>query len=122
MIRLGEEAELWGIPTTFLTKKHIESVDLIRHTGGIFQEYVEKEYEIRVTVIGNELFAAKIDSQSEPSAKIDWREAVARGLVKVMPYHLPQAIENKCRRVVSWYGLSFGAIDLIRTPQCEYVF
>lgn len=122
VIRLGEETELWGVPTTVVNQKHMASIDLIKNTGGIFQEYVEKKYEIRVTIIGKKLFAAKIDSQAEPSARIDWREAEALGLVKVVPYKLPSLVEDQCRKIVQWYGLNFGAIDLIYTPGGEYVF
>jgi len=122
VIRLGEETELWGIPTTILTSEHIAAFDLIDKTGGIFQEYVRKEYEIRVTIIGDDIFAAKINSQEVDSAKIDWREAVALGKVRVEPYVLPQKISDQCKLLVKSYGLSFGAIDMIRAISGDYVF
>jgi len=114
--------ELWGVPTTIVTPGLIKDIDLIRPTGGIFQEYVPKSYELRVTVIGRDVFTARIDSQSEPSARTDWREAVAYGRVEVTPYSLPREVQRKCLAVIKWYGLAFGAIDLIRRPDGEYVF
>lgn len=121
-IRLNSENEVWGVPTTILTDEHLPSLNLIRNTGGIFQEYIDKLYEVRVTVIGKNVFAAKIDSQAEPSARIDWREAVARGLVKVTAYTLPEAEKAKCLEIIAWYGLQFGAIDLVYSLNSEYVF
>ena len=122
IIRLGEGPELWGVPTTLLKEEQLQSIHLIQKTGGIFQEYVDKLYEVRVTVIGNDIFAAMIHSQLEESAKIDWREAVALNLVRVEPYKLPDFVENQCRSVVYSYGLKFGAIDLIRRKDGSYVF
>lgn len=107
---------------TLLKEEHLISLSLIRNTGGIFQEYVKKAYEVRVTVIGKDVFAAKIDSQSEESAKVDWREAVALGVVKVEPYKLPCFLENQCLSLIQFYGLKFGAIDIIRQSDGEYVF
>lgn len=122
VIKPTEGPELWGVPTSLLGESHMEKIDLIRHTGGIFQEYVEKQYEVRVTIIGRELFAAKIDSQAEESSRIDWREAVALGKVEVTPYDLLPEVANLCKEIVRAYGLAFGAIDLIRTPEGKYVF
>jgi hypothetical protein len=40
----------------------------------IYQEFLPKAYDIRVTIVGRKLFAVSIDSQSDPSAVIDWRK------------------------------------------------
>jgi glutathione synthase/RimK-type ligase-like ATP-grasp enzyme len=122
VIRLGEGNELWGIPTTMMTSEHMEAINSIDKTGGIFQEYIEKDYEIRVTIIGNDIFAAKVDSQKVDSAKVDWREAVALGQVEVKPYCLPEKISGRCKLLAKSYGLNFGAIDLIRSVSGDYVF
>ena len=100
----------------------MEKIDLIQHTGGIFQEYIEKEYEIRVTVIGREVFATKIDSQANSDSRVDWRDAVVRGIIQVTPYVLPENIANQCRNITKSYGLNFSAIDLIKTPCGKYYF
>lgn len=76
----------------------------------IFQEYIEKEYEIRVTVVGKKIFSAKVDSQSNPNTKIDWR----RERMKFEKYELPDDIKVKCIELVEKLNLSFGAIDLIK--------
>jgi glutathione synthase/RimK-type ligase-like ATP-grasp enzyme len=35
---------------------------------------------------------------------------------------LPERVESFCRLIVHSYGLRFGAIDLIVTPDKDYVF
>jgi len=122
VIQPYDDPELWSVPTSLLDMGHMAKIDLIRHTGGIFQKFIEKAYELRVTVIGEDVFAAKIDSQKDPVARVDWRDAVARGLIEVTAYTLPEVVANQCRLILRRYGLLFGAIDLIRTPDGEYVF
>jgi hypothetical protein len=40
----------------------------------VFQGYVEKRYEYRVTVVGREAFACRIDSQAAGGeTAVDWR-------------------------------------------------
>jgi glutathione synthase/RimK-type ligase-like ATP-grasp enzyme len=108
------------IPTTRLTEKDYLRLNSLPLTGGIFQEYIEKEYELRVTVMGSTVFAARIDSQTNPDevGRTDWR----MGQNIAMSYSLPDAVAEKCRTIVKEYGLAFGAIDLIKTPDGRYVF
>lgn len=124
IIDLHGDGMQWGIPTTVLSQKHLRQLHLIVPSGGIFQEYVEKLYEVRVTVIGEDVYSAKILSQetTEYDAHIDWRDGVAYGNVEVVPYNLPDAIADVCRGIVRHYNLLFGAIDLIRTPGGQYIF
>ena len=44
----------------------------ISRTMHLFQEWVPKAYEVRLTVVDGEFFAARIDGHSE-SARVDWR-------------------------------------------------
>lgn len=124
VIDLHGDGIQWGVPTTVLTVEHIERLDLIVPSGGIFQEYIEKAYEVRVTIIGDTVYSAKIKSQesTEHDAHIDWRDGVAYGDVKVESYNLPNKVSDACKGVLREYGLHFGAIDLIRTLDGDYVF
>ncbi len=121
-IEPGSGDAVWGVPTTVVTQKEMHDINLIRNSGGIFQEYVEKSFEVRVTVVGDAVFSAKIDSQSDEASKIDWRDGVVFGRVPVTSYALPRDIEDKCLEIVRKFDLHFGAIDLICTPEGEYVF
>ena len=93
----------------------------LRFAPAILQPDVAKALEIRVTVVGDEVFAAEIDSQSSRLTAQDWRHY--EGLAtSYLPHHLPDDIAEGCRRLVAALGLSFGAIDLILTPAGQYVF
>lgn len=92
-------------------------------TVNFIQEYVPKLYELRVTVVDEEVFAAKILSQELPEDKgrIDWRQGYDSGL-KFEACSLPEEVRKKCISLVHAMGLNFGCIDLIVRPDGEYVF
>jgi glutathione synthase/RimK-type ligase-like ATP-grasp enzyme len=108
--------------THLLTENEAQLLHNVSISPCILQEYVEKEIELRVTIIGESLFAVALDSQNTEYGKIDWRISLqAEDLIHI-PYDLPPDIESKCRELVRVFGLKFGAIDLILTPSGEYVF
>ncbi|HWM83931.1 MAG TPA: hypothetical protein VNQ56_17875 [Pseudolabrys sp.] len=85
------------------------------------QEQVVKDHELRVTIIGDELFCCRIDSQSVSGAEQDWR---AVDTIK-LPHRiisLPAHVDRALRDYLKHCGLRFGAFDLIVTPQGDYVF
>jgi glutathione synthase/RimK-type ligase-like ATP-grasp enzyme len=92
-------------------------------TVSFIQNYIEKAYELRVTIVGNEVFACKIDSQvlDEDKGKVDWRQGYDYGL-KHEIYQLPKEITDKCMLFLKQMGLNFGCFDFICTPTGEYVF
>jgi glutathione synthase/RimK-type ligase-like ATP-grasp enzyme len=106
--------------TTLLENYSRSDFDDVSHSPCIFQRYIDKRFELRITVVADQLFAAKIDSQANEEAKHDWRRAIHSG--EYSPYELPNEIAEKCLRLVKEFGLQFGAIDMIVTPADEYVF
>lgn len=95
----------------------------IRHSPVFLQEYIAKKTELRITVVAEKVFACEIDSQICKETEEDWRKHVF--LKEEIPhriYDLPPDIKNKCIKLVKELGLYFGAIDIILTPNNEYVF
>lgn len=92
-------------------------------TVSFVQEYIEKAFELRVTVVGEEVFACKIDSQAqqEDTGRIDWRQGYEHGL-KQGAYALPDTVSLRCVAFLHRMGLNFGCFDFIVTPSGEYVF
>ena len=87
------------------------------------QNYVEKDFELRVTVVGKKTFACRIDSQAltDETGKIDWRQGYEHGM-KQTAFNLPEDIADKCLEYLRCLGLNFGCFDFIVTPSGEYVF
>ena len=109
-----------GIYTTPIHEEQLARLDTIRTAPGLFQEYIPKQVELRVTVIGDELFTAEIHSQVHQRTRHDWRHY---DVVTPMQQHpLPVDLAEKCLALTRWYGLNFSASDLILTPDGRYVF
>jgi glutathione synthase/RimK-type ligase-like ATP-grasp enzyme len=87
----------------------------------LLQALVDKSCDLRVTVIGEQTYACRIESQSWPEARIDWR----LGDVARMP-HAPDPLESdvadRCIALTQSYGLRFSAIDLARRPDGSCAF
>lgn len=86
-----------------------------------FQEEIPKAFEVRVNVVGQEVLAIKIDSQRSEISELDWRRYDVQN-TPYTPYTLPQKVATQCLELTKRLGLEFGAIDLICTPEGEYVF
>ncbi len=80
---------------------------------GIYQAYIDKRYELRVTVIGTQLFAMRVRSNLRSGIDdVDWRAAVHDPQAQVQACRLPYALERKLLRLVRALGLVQGSIDL----------
>lgn len=87
------------------------------------EEYIEKKYEVRLTMVGNTAFAAKIESQamSEGKGKEDWREGYDHGIT-FTAHSIDDTIINKCIDYLNKLNLNFGCFDFVITNDEEYVF
>ena len=118
MNQINLENTEFQIFSNILKDSDLENYKNYTSFPSIFQEYIDKEYEIRVTVVGNKIFSAKVDSQSNPITKVDWR----REKMKFEKYELPAEIEHICFELLEKLNLSFGAIDLIKSKNGIYYF
>jgi len=109
-----------GMATTLLTEEMLRDVESVREFPCQFQQYVEKSFELRVTVIGNQVFSAKIDSQADPRTAIDFRDYSVE--IDYSAWTLPGEIASACVEFVHSYGSQYGALDLIYTPDGQFVF
>ncbi len=103
--------------TSIVTTDQIEGLGDEPH---LFQALVPKRYDIRVTVIGDDIFSTRIESPGSDAA-VDWRRNPPDSL-RYLPETLPDDIAERCRQLVNHYGLSFGAIDLARREDGGYTF
>lgn len=86
----------------------------------IFQEEVEKNRDIRVTVIGDEIFATWIEVRNPTGQEYpDWRLDVTAKAHKIK---LSNNLAQKIRALMSELSLEYGAIDLIEDCKGEFYF
>lgn len=115
-----EGAHVFAAYTVPVSEEQLPDDETLRLCPGIFQPFVDKAFEIRVSAMGDFLVAARIDSQSDTRAATDWR--VGQLHVDMDPYELPDEIARGCRRLMRDLGLAAGALDFIVTPGGEHVF
>jgi len=109
-----------AIYTSVVESKDVKHIKDVRYTPALFQEYVSKEVELRITVVGEKVFAAEIHSQAHEKALHDWRRDTLN--LPHREHQLPKDIQKRCVALVKSFDLCFGAIDMILTPDGRYVF
>lgn len=108
-----------GIYTHLLSPEDLANLDGVETTTHLFAEFITKAFEVRITAVGNQLFAAAIHAASA-AARIDFRtdyDALTYEKIEV-----PDAIAKACRRFLAAYGLQFGTFDFAVRPSGEWVF
>ncbi len=93
----------------------------IDHSPGFFQNYIEKAFELRIHVIGDQVLCCRIESQANDRTRDDWR----RYNISKTPHFahvLDKQVESQCISIVKSLGLEFGIIDMIVTTNGEHVF
>jgi len=76
----------------------------------MFQEFIEKKYDVRAIVIGKKTLAIKIESQTQKS-KTDWRRQ--EGQTPMSRIILPHQIQKRLIRFANKNGFSFASFDLV---------
>ncbi len=112
----GEEAVIFT-NKLYLDKNNAKRVE---SCPTFFQKHVKKIGDLRVTVVGEQVFSALIHSQESEASKVDWR--VSQDGLKHSIHELPLEIAGKCIDLVKALNLNFGAIDLILNEEGEYIF
>lgn len=79
------------------------------------QRALEEKTDLRVTVVGKEVFAVRILSKNSGISG-DWR-VVPKAELEFHDTVLSSSLIKKCQLLTNRLGLSFAAIDLIETPQ-----
>jgi glutathione synthase/RimK-type ligase-like ATP-grasp enzyme len=117
-----EQGEEQVVFTTLLDEQHLAHLEGLRYSPMVFQERLQKQLELRITVVGARMFAAAIDSQATKGAEVDWRERGVTLLNSWMPYTLPAEIERSLERYMATIGMQYSAIDIIVEPDGRHVF
>jgi len=106
-----------------VTEDELGDPDALRFCPGIFQPQIEKAYEARVTVMGREIVAARIDTRREPGEVDDWRAMqLSQGGMHVSPIELPEAVAEASFRLMEALGIVFGCFDFIIDPAGRWHF
>lgn len=105
--------------TNYISPKNLTESNLNNFPNYI-QEHIHKKGDIRVTVVGDEIFPAFIDSQKERNAVVDWR--ATSSFLEHKTIEIPNRVRDQCIGITKRFGLIFSAIDLILDSNGNYIF
>lgn len=110
-----------GLYTNIIGIQDLENFNTEEENPIVFQEYIEKQYEVRYTVVGKKHYVCRIESQASEKAKEDWRRY---DIIHTPHYSMepPEEIREKVDSMMNILGLEFGALDFIVTPDNKWVF
>nr|WP_314498139.1 MvdD family ATP-grasp ribosomal peptide maturase [uncultured Chryseobacterium sp.] len=108
--------------TNEIDESRFDQLDALIYCPMQFQKKIEKKKELRVTVVGKSIYTFEIDSQQSDDAKVDWRKDGVNLLDKWVQTTLPTDVESKIKKLLDFYHVDYGAIDIIVSPEDEYYF
>lgn len=114
----GNEEE--GVIFTSRIQLNDSNIERVKASPVYLQELINKQADVRVTVVGNQIFPARIDSQDTEEAKVDWRRA--RDPLPHAKLNLPEDIIDRCLKLTERLDLTFAAIDFILDKNENFVF
>lgn len=114
-----EEDEVRILYTTKFTDPGQVRDAALTRTAHMFQEWVPKKHEARAVVVGEQVFAVAIHASSNVG-QIDWRADYDSHTYELitLPDHVTEGLVRLHRNL----GLTYGACDLVATPEGEWVF
>lgn len=122
-IGVGHVADGQRDVALYATRLEREEIDMrigdVASAPVLLQECIDKCADVRVTVVGERVFATEITVPG--SSVLDWRSVPYEAL-RQRPTALPPAIEQGVVQLVRSLGLRFGAIDLARREDGSLVF
>jgi glutathione synthase/RimK-type ligase-like ATP-grasp enzyme len=104
---LAEQSRMRVVNATLINSECIDDATVGR-TAHTFQQWIDKKFDARVTVVGNRCFGVAIEAATE-EARIDWRsdyESLSYETIEV-----PMEVKAGIKKYLDRFGLLFAALD-----------
>lgn len=114
---------IWVAVTQRLPLNFLNNFETYANLPMNYQSEIEKQYDIRVVVVGNKIFSTAIHSQEYKETSVDWRV----GDLREIPLHhekikLPSTLEKKCKNLTDYFSLQYSSMDFILGKDGKYYF
>lgn len=91
-------------------------------TVSLFQEKIEKKYELRIFFIDGDFYTMAIFSQEDTKTSVDFRKYNYVKPNRTVPYNLPVSVKDMLKVLMRELNLNTGSIDMAVTLKNDYVF
>lgn len=119
-------SETMPIPTEdnfFASFTSIVETDFVEDIGlTLFQEFLHKEFELRVFYLDEKMYSMAIFSQLDAQTAIDFRVYNHKHPNRYVPFTLPNDLKSKLIVLMKSIKLKTGSIDIVKTRDNRYVF
>lgn len=106
--------------TTLVPREMVQQAHRIHAAAHLFQEFIDKQCDLRAIIIGDQVFVTEIYPLSEET-RVDFRADYSA--LRYAPHsQLPEAVREALLAINRVYNLIYSAIDLVYTPDGRYVF
>jgi glutathione synthase/RimK-type ligase-like ATP-grasp enzyme len=119
--RAGKEKDSL-IYTNRVTASHLDDLSDLSLCPALFQQFIQKAYDVRITVVDADIHSVKLVATDESGGQ---RCDIRRNNMSDVAYEavsLPMDIESKIRKLTSHYSLRFAAIDMAVSKSGEWYF
>lgn len=116
-----DRSSLHFMYTSILDKATIRTLPQ-RFYPSLFQEYIQKSFELRIFYLDGQCSCMAIFSQLDPQTKTDFRRYNHSKPNRTVPYKLSSETTHRLNRLMEVLDLATGSIDLIKTPEGREVF
>ncbi len=119
----GRQAEGGGFYTSYtklVTPDILERFEDVRYAPVCLQEYIGKEFELRITVVGQKVFACRIDSQATERTEVDWRRYDPE--TPYSAYPVSRELSGQLIAMMAYYRIRFASFDFVFTPDGRTIF
>jgi len=88
----------------------------------LFQQAIEKEFEVRTFFLDGELYSMAIFSAADQQTEVDFRRYNRLKPNRTIPFNLPVKQAERVKAFMKRARLKTGSLDFIRSKKGEYIF
>lgn len=110
------------IYTNLILEKHLENLDDLSICPALFQQFIQKQHDVRITVMDGNIHAVAIVAREKSGEQ---RCDVRRNNMSDAIYQkisLPNVVRQSIERIMQHYRLRFGAIDMAVSNAGDWFF
>lgn len=88
----------------------------------LFQEGIEKLFELRIFYLNGKFYSSAIFSQNDEQTAIDFRNYNFFKPNRTPPFTLPNEMKTKLKKIMNEFRLNSGSIDVLVSTENEFIF
>jgi glutathione synthase/RimK-type ligase-like ATP-grasp enzyme len=108
------QGKVYSMYTHKVREQDLRKLDDLIYAPCILQQRLPKKSDLRVTVVGEQVFAAELDSQPTGiGIDDDLHRNLSSGNISIRAIKLKDTVSECCIKIIKSLGLRFGAIDFV---------